>query len=387
MVEIKSVLMVSQTFYPARGGAEKQAFELSKALVKKGVKVSVITRRLGGLSAREILDGVKIERFGVVGSGALDSLVFMLKAFFYMLAHRTEYDAAHVHLASSPAVAAALAGGLTGKKIVVKLGRGRGLDEISLSRKTFLGRLKLRFFSLAGLELLVLSREAFKWLENSREFPGIKPRLFRNGVDTGHYAPPLYHEKIAAKAAVGLENDLVFLSVGRLVPEKRFCEFIELWAEIMAEGMAKPKLRLVVVGEGPEEERLKNAVAKLDVGQSVMLAGPKDDLLPYYRAADVFVLPSLTEGMSNSMLEAMACGVAIMASRVDGAKEAIVDGENGCLFDPLNRVEIKQCLRRYVADRGLSLRMGEMARKTVVEKYSMARVAEEALEIYRDRES
>ena len=382
--KIKSVLMISQTFYPVLGGAEKQAFELSKALVKKGVKVSVITRRTEGLAAGEIIDGVRIERFNTIGSGALDSFVFMMRVFYYMLLNRATYGAAHVHLASSPAVAAVLAGRLTGKKTVVKLGGGRGVDEITLSQKTFLGRLKLKFFSLAEPELLVMNGGVYEWLKNSREFRGLKLRQFRNGVDTGKYTPLLYHEKISAKTAVGLGNELMFLFVGRLSPEKRVKEFIEVWAELFAEELAKPKIRLVIVGKGPEEESLRAAISKLDVGQSVTLTGPKDDLLPYYRAADVFVLPSISEGLSNSMLEAMACGVAIMASRVGGANDAVVEGESGCLFDPLNRQEIKQCLRRHTADRSLSVKMGERARLTAVEKYSMTRVADEIMEIYQE---
>jgi glycosyltransferase involved in cell wall biosynthesis len=306
----------------------------------------------------------------------------MLKVFFYMLASHADYDAAHVHLASSPAVAAVLAGRLTGKKTLVKLGGGRGVDEITLSRKTFLGRLKLKFFSLAKPELLVMNGDVYNWLKNSAEFSSLKLRQFRNGVDTGRYTPLLYHEKISAKAAAGLENNLIFLFVGRLSPEKRVREFIEVWAELFAEEPVKPKIYLVIVGKGPEEEILKTAIAKLEVGQSVTLAGPKDDLLPYYRAADVFILPSISEGLSNSMLEAMACGVAIMASRVGGAKDAVVEGQSGCLFDPLNRREIKQCVRGYIADRGLALRMGEQARLTAVSCYSMNRVAEEMLEIY-----
>lgn len=384
MGKIKSVLMVSQTFYPVLGGAEKQAFELSKALVKKGVKVSVITRRLSGLPARETLEGVEIERFKLFGCGWADSFAFMVKVFIYMLLRRAEYEAAHVHLASSPAVAAVLACRLTGKKIVIKLGRGRGLDELTLSQNTFLGRLKLKFLSLTGPEILVLNKEAYEWLKGSSEFSGLRPRLFRNGVDTGRYTPPLYHEKIAAKAAAGFENETLFLAVGRLVPEKRMREFVELWAEIMSEERERPKIRLVIVGQGPEEKKIKEAVLHLQVAQSVVLAGPKDDLLPYYRAADVFVLPSLTEGMSNSMLEAMACGVAIMASRVDGAKDAVTEGDNGCLFDPQNPAEIKQCLRRFISDRNLALRMGERARATAVERYSMVRVADEIVKIYEE---
>jgi len=159
-------------------------------------------------------------------------------------------------------------------------------------------------------------------------------------------------------------------------------EFVETWAEIFAEAAVPPRIRLVIVGGGPEEAALKRAVADLGLAGSVILTGPKDDLLPYYSAADVFILPSISEGLSNSMLEAMACGVAIMASRVGGAREAVVPGLNGSLFDPLNKAELKQCLREHIADRSLAVKMGEAARKTAVDKYSMARVADELLEIY-----
>jgi len=382
---VNSVLMVSQTFHPVIGGSEKQAFEISRALVRRGVRVTVLTRRPRGLPAEETADGMLIKRLSCPGSGVLNSAVFMLKVFFWMLAHRAEYQAAHVHLASSPAVAAALAARLTGRRTVIKLGGGKGVDEISLSQKTLAGRLKLAFFRAARPELLVMNGEVLEWLRSTPEFSGLNLRLFRNGVDTGRYTPLLYNEKINAKTALGLDNATLFLFVGRLSPEKRVKELIEAWAELFTEETSQPKIRLLIVGGGPEGPALKRAVADLGVAGSVALAGPQDDLLPYYRAADVFILPSISEGLSNSMLEAMASGVAVMASRVGGAKDAIAPGVSGCLFDPLNRVELKDCLRGFIADRTLALKMGEQARKTAVEKYSMARVADELLAIYGER--
>lgn len=382
MTPVRSVLMLSQTFYPALGGSEKQALELSKALAGRGVKVTVLTRQPGGLPAEENLDGVLVKRLSVFGPRAVDSALFMLKSFLWLLAHRAGYDAVHVHLASSPAVAAVAAGWLTGKKTLVKLGGGRGVDEITLSMGTLLGRLKLAFFRAARPELLVMNGEVFDWLKGTREFSGLRLRRFRNGVDTGRYTPRLYNEKINAKEALGLDNAQLFLFVGRLSPEKRMKEFIEAWAELFREETAPPKARLLLVGAGPEEAALKNAVAALNLGGSVALAGRKDDLLPYYQAADVFILPSISEGLSNSMLEAMACGVAVLASRVGGAKDAVTPGVSGSLFDPLNRGELKECLRRHMADRSLAVKMGEQARKTAVEKYSMARVTDELMGIY-----
>jgi len=366
--------MLSQTF--------QQALEISKALAGRGVKVTVLTRQPGGLPAEENIGGVIVKRLSVFGPRAVDSAVFMVKSFFWLLWNSGKYEAVHVHLASSPAVAAVLAGRLTGRKTVVKLGGGRGVDEITLSQTSLLGRLKLTFFRAARPELLVMNGEVFSWLKASKEFSGLRLRLFRNGVDTGRYTPLLYNEKINAKAALGLDNSALFLFVGRLSPEKRVKEFLEVWAELFSEDASHPKARLMIVGGGPEEGALRAAVAQLGLSGSVTLAGPKEDLLPYYRAADVFILPSISEGLSNSMLEAMACGVAVLASRVGGAKDAIAPGVSGCLFDPLNKQELKDCLRQHLADRGLSLRMGEQARKAAVEKYSMARVADELMEIY-----
>lgn len=385
MAPVRSVLMLSQTFHPVLGGSEKQALEISRALAGRGVRVTVLTRRIGGLSAEEDLGGVRVLRLGVFGPRALDSALFMLKSFFWLLAHRADYDAVHVHLASSPAVAAALASRFTGRKTLIKLGGGRGVDEITLSQGTLLGRLKLAFFRAARPELLVMNGDVYAWLKGSPEFSGLNLRQFRNGVDTGRYTPQLYAEKIKAKAALGLDNAQLFLFVGRLSPEKRVKEFLEAWAELFAEETAQPKARLLIVGDGPERQALERAVRDLGLAASVTLAGRRDDLLPYYRAADVFILPSISEGLSNSMLEAMACGVAVLASRVGGARDAIEPGVSGCLFDPLSRAELKDCLRSHLADRGLAGRLGERARKTAVEKYSMARVADELLEIYGGR--
>lgn len=379
--KITSVLMHIQTFYPAVGGAEKQALELSRSLVSRGIKVTVLTRRVAGTAAEEDMDGVRVVRLRTC-PGALDAFSFMLSSFFYLLKHSAEYDLVHVHLASSHAIAALLAARFTGKRTLVKLADGKEQNEITLSRKNFPGRLKLRFFQFAKPRLLVLNSEVLDWLKKDLQFGDLPVIRFRNGVDTRKYAPLLYQEKIKAKTALGFDNLPIFLFVGRLDPKKRIKEFVELWAEIFSEEMTKPKIRLVIVGTGPEEGPIREAVASLGVGESVTLAGLQADLLPYYRAADVFILPSIAEGLSNSMLEAMSCGLAIMASRVGGARDAVVEGESGSLFDPFNRVEIKECLRRHIADRSLAVKMGERARETAVRTYSMSKVTDDLLEIY-----
>ncbi|MBU2530042.1 MAG: glycosyltransferase, partial [Elusimicrobia bacterium] len=338
--KIKSVLMLIATFFPQIGGTEKQALSLAGSLVARGIKVKVLTRRIKGTVANQNMSGILVCRLKVIGKGFLDSVSFMIASFFYLLKHSGEYDVIHVHLASSPAIAAIVAGKLTGKKVIIKLGGGKGVDEISLSEKTFSGRLKLKFFAFTKPSLLVMNEDVLDWLKTSshKDLDLIK---FRNGVDTGKYSPLLYQEKIKAKNKLGFENKQIFLFVCRLSPEKRIKEFVELLDELMRQENISQKVQFIIVGSGPEEKEIRRAAKVFELSDSLVLTGAQAELLPYYHAADIFILPSLSEGLSNSMLEAMSCGLAIMASAVGGAKEAVSEGVNGFLFDPFDKEKIK----------------------------------------------
>ena len=100
----------------------------------------------------------------------------------------------------------------------------------------------------------------------------------------------------------------------------------------------------------------------------------------FRRCNDLYLKDQYPMKLRNLLIAAV--GLAITASRVGGAKDAIAPGVNGCLFDPLNRAELKICLRGFIADHSLALKLGEAARKTAVEKYSMARVTDDLIGIY-----
>ncbi|KAF0126639.1 MAG: group 1 glycosyl transferase [Elusimicrobia bacterium] len=374
--------MLIQNFFPAVGGAERQALELSRSLAARGIAVTVITRRLPGTPSEEDIAGVRVLRLACPGPVRLSTFFFMIGAFFHLLRRRSLYDAVHVHMASSHAVSALLAARFTGKRTFIKLADGKAQNEITLSRKTFPGRLKLAFFRMSDPVFLVLNAEVLDWLRKQPGFEGLRLILFRNGVDTGRYSPPLYQEKLNSKSLLGLGNSQVFLFVGRLDPKKRVRELVELWAEIVSEKKTEVNARLVIVGSGGEEAAVRSAVGALGLSGSVVLAGMREDPRPYYMGADVFMLPSIAEGLSNSMLEAMSCGLAILASRVGGAREAVAEGENGFLFDPFSRQELKERMLRFLAEPSLAVKMGEKSREVAVSRYSMARVTEDLVQIY-----
>jgi len=376
-----SVVMLIAGFHPYIGGAERQTLEISRALLREGAGVRVVTRRLPGTSPCEEITGVAVTRLYCPGRGLVNSLWFMAASFIWLARHRREYRVIHVQLASSHALAACLAGVIFRKGVLVTIGGGPGIGEIAASARTLPGRLKLRLLALFRPAAITVSAGLKDELVRYG-LGALKMQTLPGGVDTGRFSPPQFDEKNALRRRFGLEADTVFLFVGRLAPEKRVAQFLEIWAELRRE-LPAASAKFVIVGEGPEEGNIRRAVNTLELSDSVALAGRSDNPADYYRACDVFVLPSESEGLPNAMLEAMSCGMGVMATARGGAGEAVEDGRNGLLFDPFNRGAIKALLLRFIAERGLAAALGEAARETAVKRYNMPAAARSLMEVYR----
>jgi glycosyltransferase involved in cell wall biosynthesis len=375
-----SVVMLIASFYPHLGGTEKQALEASGFLLRDGVGVRVVTRRLPGTLPQEYVDGVPVVRLYCPGRGIFNSLWFMVSAFAWLFANRREYDVIHVHLASSHALAACLAGKLLGRGVVIKIGGGAGIGELAVSSSTRSGRLKLKLLAWFTPRVLVVNEDLRAELAK-HGLGALEVSVLPNGVDTGKYSPALFDEKRGLRGRLGLPGGTAFLFVGRLSPEKRMLEFLELWAETMRE-MPDCGAFLVIAGEGPLDAELRAAARALDISGSVIFAGRRDDLGDYYRACDVFVLPSVSEGLSNAMLEAMSCGMAVMATSRGGARDALSGTKAGYLFDPFDKPGIKKLLRDFIVEPRLAVATGEAARARAVEAYNMPATVRALEEVY-----
>jgi len=358
--------MVSAGFWPAVGGAERQALELSRALRVRGAGVLVLTRRVGGTSPREEIHGVPVRRLRVFGTGALDSLCFLFGAFAWLLKHSGEYDAIHAHLAGSPALAAAAAGWLLGKPVLVKLGGGRGIGELAASSRTTLGRLKLSLLARLSPRFLAVVPDL---ADEAREHLGdASIEILPNGVDTERYRKVSPQEKLALRAKLGWTGT-VFLYTGRFSWEKRLPWFAELW-EKASEGR---EASLVLVGSG--------AVA-IPKSARVRVLPSVEDTAPLYAAADVFVLPSVSEGLSNSLLEAMSSGLPVIASAVGGTAQTIEDDKTGLLFGKDDEAGAIKQIQRIINDNELRLRLGKAARLEVEQRYAISQTVDKLLEMY-----
>jgi glycosyltransferase involved in cell wall biosynthesis len=163
-----------------------------------------------------------------------------------------------------------------------------------------------------------------------KEIPPSKRVVIRNGIDTQRFS--LSKEagnSIRQKFGI-LKDDFVIGSVGRLSPEKNQKLLLDA-----AAGMIKhnPKLKLLLVGDGPERENLKAVCRKHQIEDHVIWTGIAEDTAPLYQAMDVFVLSSLTEGIPLTILEAMASSRVVVATRVGGIPQIVHDQDNGLLVD------------------------------------------------------
>ena len=169
----------------------------------------------------------------------------------------------------------------------------------------------------------------------------------------------------------------LIVSVGRLKAPKDFLTFVRALAKLRADSF-----EAVVVGEGPDRARLEREIESLDLGGRVRLAGERRDVPELLATADVFVLPSSSEGMPVSVLEAMAAGLPVVASRVGGVPEQVADGKTGVLVGPGDADELAAALDGLLADPDLRRRLGQAGRLRAEEAFDLTRFRRAHLELY-----
>jgi glycosyltransferase involved in cell wall biosynthesis len=168
-----------------------------------------------------------------------------------------------------------------------------------------------------------------------------RQRLLPNCVDLDVFTPgPKPRDLVAA---LGLAGRTVLMTFGRLASEERYKGFDEILDSLPVLNREVRNLKYVICGDGPDRPRLEAKARKLGLTDQVVFTGFVDEArkADYYRLADAYVMPSRGEGFGIVLLEAMACGIPVMGSRVDGSREALLDGALGELVDPARPEEIR----------------------------------------------
>ena len=140
--------------------------------------------------------------------------------------------------------------------------------------------------------------------------------------------------------------------------------------------------QLIIIADGPEKKNIEQVVEELEVTDVVHIIPSVDDVASYLKAADLFVLPSQFEGLSNSLLEAMACGLPVISTSVGGSIDIIKSGVNGILIEYNNEERLSQEISDLLGNAGLAAKLGRHARDTVKKYHDMDIVADTYLKLY-----
>ncbi len=183
-----------------------------------------------------------------------------------------------------------------------------------------------------------------------------------NGVDLGRFAST---DRVRARALLGVDQATTVIgSVGRLAAVKNYKLLVRAIAAI-------PGVDLVLIGDGPQRGQIEAEAAAAGICERVRLLGHREDVAELLPGLDVFVLPSLSEGMSNTLLEAMACGLPVVASRVGGNVELVRNGVTGILFPSEDAEALSTALRPLCADAGLRATMGLQGKRRAREQFGI----------------
>jgi sugar transferase (PEP-CTERM/EpsH1 system associated) len=208
-------------------------------------------------------------------------------------------------------------------------------------------------------------------------FPRTRIETIRNGVDLSRWA---MGDRAAGRRRLRAgASELIVLAVGRLVPVKNHANLVAAVAQARADGVP---CRLLIAGDGQLKASLEDQAASLGIAAAVDLLGSRQDLPDLLAAADIFVLSSDSEGMSNTIIEAMAAGRPVLATDVGGNPELVVPNETGLLVEAGKPAALAQGIKALAADAAAREAMGAAGRRRAEREFSLSRMRDEYRAMY-----
>jgi sugar transferase (PEP-CTERM/EpsH1 system associated) len=292
-----------------------------------------------------------------------------------------ELQPAIVHTRNIGALEASLAALLAG--VPARIHGEHGWDSADPDGSNWKYRLTRRAYRATVQHWIALSSHIENYLRNSVGVPAERLTRICNGVDTDRFLPrPGAREPIAGSPFNAASLYLVG-TVGRLQAVKDQCNLVVALAHaVRASSEARARLRLALVGDGPQRAEVEAAVAATGMGAHVWLAGSREDVPAVLHGLDLFVLPSLAEGISNTILESMACGLPIVATRVGGTPDLIEDGVTGRLVPPADPRALGEVLLSSFNDPDGARKLGQRARVHCERQFSLDRMVADYAAVY-----
>jgi L-malate glycosyltransferase len=250
----------------------------------------------------------------------------------------------------------------------------------SYTRVKFHRRVWNFLLSWASDRVLVGSAQVWQDVRRYDGVPASRLLLMPYGIPLAELDTPL--SRAEARERLGLSGGgLIIGAVGRLEEQKGHVHLLAALPELRRQ---IPDLVVLLVGAGRQEEALRRQVRELKLENTVQFLGTRRDLPEIFRALDIFVQPSLWEGLPLALLKAMGAGLPVVATRVSGSREAIADGVNGCLVAPGDPEALARAILKLHQQPGARRGLGDAARGTAAARYSLEAMLHRLEELYLD---
>lgn len=375
------IIFFNYEFPPLGGGAGNASFYLLKEYAKNPqIQVDFITASIDeNYHLLKMGENISIHRLPIGKNAAnihyqtkKDLVSYTWKAFWFArkLAKQNSYDLTHSFFSVPCGFISLLLKWQFKLPYIISL---RGSDVPGYSER-FVGLYRwvtptiLKIWKHA--DFVISNSQGLKELA-LRSNPQKEIGVIYNGIDVEEFSPA--QQK-------GEQEEFTILCVSRVTPRKGIRFLIQAFKLLSGR---YHNARLVIVGDGNEKKSLEDLVLSLDIREKVNFAGVvgHEKVATYYRKADVFVLPSLNEGMSNVILEALACGLPVVATDTGGTKELVTEGVNGLIVKMRSADDLADKIEKLMLDSQLKNQMGAQSRK-LAEKLSWEKVAGEYFQLY-----
>jgi glycosyltransferase involved in cell wall biosynthesis len=406
------------TFFPLVGGAEIQTHSLCKSLREKGYEATIVTlRHKRAWLPYEVIEGVPVMRIAGLLLNNRERWIRLLQRLLYLLAmlqmsltlwrHRKHYDVLQVCQFNLLVLPLALLCRLAHKPMIIRV-ISAGAEKptktrnqatliagpidptvpwLQVDRQTWVdgdlygleraGKTVVRFMQslLERIQVvvIVLSSRMSNYLANhDLRLPDIQ--IIPNGVDITRFSPLDDND-----AFVEDGRAQVVICVSKMRYEKGIDVLLQAWRLVLERA---PLARLIIVGSGPLQAQIECMANALSIAESIEFAGLQNDVPAQLHRGSIGVLPSRWEGMPNALLEAMACGLACVATAVSGSEDIIQYGYNGLLVEPQDYEGMALALLTLLGDPELVEKYGRAARVTTEKHYSLEHITNMYIELY-----
>ncbi len=349
------------------GGAEKKLWELIKYLDSSRFQVTVCTLGLGDELA-DYFNQLDVRLVQLPRHFRFDfTLIPKLRRVI------REHD---IDIVMTTLFYADVMGALVGK-----WGGARGVfcwETISspvwlVPHRKWMYRLAISFAD----KVIAVSQATARWSVEERGVPQSKIMVIPYGVNTDLYQPGDEHQ-LRDELGIAREDPVVGM-VARLHDQKGHRYLIQAAHRLVS---SIPNLKILLVGDGPLREELEQQVRDYSLQDHFIFLGFRHDVHRLLRIFDVFTLPSMYEGLPNVVLEAMAAGLPVVATPVDGTKEAVVDGDTGILVPPRDSDALATALSSVIEDASARKRYGEQGLKRIREHFTLEKQVEGFQDLY-----